>query len=186
MTIFVYKKLTRNPEIANTQFWVLPNIWRPRQIRDIKFGRNTLLKCSRMHKNVRFPAFTVSELLRENEQGRVTLRSAPTQIKIKLLTYTIYLRIMNQLWHSFVCPWSIKINKCVKLGVRISSWTRNILMFFLKTYLTLFWLGCWLDAEWWRAGVKNFSNKYSTSSRPWGKWKSLSTIMNRLLWLRLR
>ena len=38
MTIFVYKGLTRNPEIGNTLVWVLPNIWRLRQVRDTKFG----------------------------------------------------------------------------------------------------------------------------------------------------
>ena len=40
MTIFVYKGLTRNTEIGNTPFWVLPNIWRLGQARDTKFGKN--------------------------------------------------------------------------------------------------------------------------------------------------
>ena len=38
MTIFFYKGLTRNPEILNTPFWVLPNIWRLGQFRNTKFG----------------------------------------------------------------------------------------------------------------------------------------------------
>ena len=48
--------------------------------------------------------------------------------------------------------------------------------------LTLFWLDFWLDAQ-WLGGVKIPHNRYSTSSRPWGK--SLGTIINKLKWLRL-
>ena len=118
MTIFVYKKLTRNPEIGDTLSWVLSNTLRLRQIMDIKFDRNTLLKCSRMQQNVKFPAFTVSELLRGNQRG-VTLYPRPLKLRLSYITCFIYLRIMNQFWHSFVCPWSTKINNCVKLGVRI-------------------------------------------------------------------
>ena len=40
MTIFFYKRLTRNPEIENTTVSVLPNIWRLVQVRDTKFGTN--------------------------------------------------------------------------------------------------------------------------------------------------
>ena len=38
MTISFYKGLTRNPEIKNTPVWVLPNIWRLRQVEDTKFN----------------------------------------------------------------------------------------------------------------------------------------------------
>ena len=40
MTIFVYKELTRNPEIWNITVWVLANIWRLGRVRDTKFGTN--------------------------------------------------------------------------------------------------------------------------------------------------
>ena len=40
MTIFFYKRLTRNPEIGNTPVWVLPNIWRLGRVMDTKFGMN--------------------------------------------------------------------------------------------------------------------------------------------------
>ena len=40
MIIFFCKRLTRNPEIGNTSIWVLPNIWRLKQVRDTKFGLN--------------------------------------------------------------------------------------------------------------------------------------------------
>ena len=40
MTIFVYKGLTRNPEIGNTPIWVLPNIRKLGQVRDNKFSKN--------------------------------------------------------------------------------------------------------------------------------------------------
>ena len=44
MTSFLYKGLTRNPEIGNTPVWVLPNIWRLRRVRDTKFGTNVSKK----------------------------------------------------------------------------------------------------------------------------------------------
>ena len=40
MTVVFYKGLTRNPEIGNTQVWVLPNIWRLMRVRDTKIGTN--------------------------------------------------------------------------------------------------------------------------------------------------
>ena len=38
MTLFVYKRLTRNLEIGNTPVWVSLNIWRLGHVRDTKFG----------------------------------------------------------------------------------------------------------------------------------------------------
>ena len=40
MTIFLYKELTRNPEIGNTLVCILPNIWRLGLLRDTRFGKN--------------------------------------------------------------------------------------------------------------------------------------------------
>ena len=40
MTIFSYNELTNNPEIRNTPFRVLPNIWRLGQLGDTKFDIN--------------------------------------------------------------------------------------------------------------------------------------------------
>ena len=39
-TIFVYKGLTRNPEIGNNSVCALSNIWRLRRVKNAKFGRN--------------------------------------------------------------------------------------------------------------------------------------------------
>ena len=44
MTISFYMGLTRNTEIENILVWVLPNIWRLRQVRNIKFGTNVSSK----------------------------------------------------------------------------------------------------------------------------------------------
>ena len=44
MTTFVYKGLTRNPEIENTLVGILPNIWRLEQVMDTKFCTNTSYK----------------------------------------------------------------------------------------------------------------------------------------------
>ena len=40
MAIFLYRGLTRNPEIGNISVWLFPNIWRLGQVRDTKFGTN--------------------------------------------------------------------------------------------------------------------------------------------------
>ena len=40
MTIFFYKRFTRNSEIGNNHVWVLPNNWRLGQVGDTKFGKN--------------------------------------------------------------------------------------------------------------------------------------------------
>ena len=40
MAIYVYKGLIKNLEIRNAPVWVLPNIWRPERVRNVKFGTN--------------------------------------------------------------------------------------------------------------------------------------------------
>ena len=66
MTIFVYKGLTRNPEIRNTPVWVLPNIWRLGRVSDTRFVAN--VSNNMLLNTAWFTAFTVSELLREDQQ----------------------------------------------------------------------------------------------------------------------
>ena len=64
MTISFYKGLTGNPEIGNNSVWVLPNIWRLGQAGNTKFGTKI--------SNIMLPnalKASVSELLRENQQG---------------------------------------------------------------------------------------------------------------------
>ena len=79
MTIFFYKRLSRNLEIEITPVWVLPHIWRLGQVRDTKFGTNVSNKVLLNAENTRVTAFTVSELLRENQQGgsKITPNPAP-------------------------------------------------------------------------------------------------------------
>ena len=69
MTIFFYKRLTRNLEFRNTPVWVFPNIWRLGWVMDTKFKRISLIECYWMLQNVRVTAFTVFELLREIQLG---------------------------------------------------------------------------------------------------------------------
>ena len=61
--------MPRNLEIRNIPVWVLPNIWRMRQVRDTEFDTNV---CNEMLLNAakrEVTAFTLSELLMENQQG---------------------------------------------------------------------------------------------------------------------
>ena len=82
MTIFFYKGLTRNPEIGNTPVWVLANIWRLGWVRIPNFAQISPMKFYWILQKV--TAFTVSELLRENQHG-----SPPTKIRVKPIV-TVY------------------------------------------------------------------------------------------------
>ena len=69
MTIFVYKGLAKNQEIGNTPAWISSNIWRLQQVRTPNLPQMTLIKIYCILQNTMISAFTVSELLRENQQG---------------------------------------------------------------------------------------------------------------------
>ena len=81
MTIFFYKRLTRNPEIGNTPVWVLSNIWRLGLARDTKFGSNVsnekLLNAANCQ-GYNFYHFWVIKV--KATGGKIT---SPIQIKIK-------------------------------------------------------------------------------------------------------
>ena len=85
LTIFVYKGLTRNPEIGDTPVWVLGRgDWGESGIPNL--AQMTLIKCYWMLKNTRATAFTMTELLRENQQG---IKLPHTQISVKGQSFTI-------------------------------------------------------------------------------------------------
>ena len=77
MTIFFYKGLTRNLEIGNTPFWVyqISGEWGELGIPNL--AQMFLIKCYWMMQNASVTAFTVSELLRENQQVRGDYSSHP-------------------------------------------------------------------------------------------------------------
>ena len=59
--------MTRNLEIGNTHVWVLPNIWRLGQVRDIKFGKDVSDEMLLIAGKCQDYSFYFSELLRENQ-----------------------------------------------------------------------------------------------------------------------
>ena len=69
MTVFFYKRLTRNPEIGIPPSEFCPTsvdwgeLWIP------NLARSSLIECYWMVKNSRVTAFTVFELLRDNLRG---------------------------------------------------------------------------------------------------------------------
>ena len=83
MTVSFYKGLIRNLEIGDTPVWVLPNIWSLGRVKDTKFGANMPNEMYWKSQYVKVTAFTVSELLRENQQG---VKLSPNQIRIKIVT----------------------------------------------------------------------------------------------------
>ena len=77
MTIFFCKGLTRNPKIGNTPVWVLPNIRRLGGVWDTKFGKSVSNEMLLNAAKYQVRAFTVSELLRENQQGGTITPTQP-------------------------------------------------------------------------------------------------------------
>ena len=77
MKVFFYKGLTRNPEIGNTpsEFCPISGDWGKLGIP--KLAWMFLTKCFWMQQNSMVVACTVSELSRENQQGRVKLFPHP-------------------------------------------------------------------------------------------------------------
>ena len=85
ITIFFYKRLTRNPEIGNTPIWVLPNIWGLGQVRDTKFVTNVsnkmilnAAKCQG-YSFYRFCVINGKSTGRRRGGGKIT----PTEIRVK-------------------------------------------------------------------------------------------------------
>ena len=82
MTIFVYKGLTRNPEIGNNPVCTL-SIWRLGRVKNTKFGRNVSNEKLRNAATYLGTVFTVSELLKENQRG---VKIRPTHIWVNRWT----------------------------------------------------------------------------------------------------
>ena len=69
----------RKSEIPPSEFCPISEEWSKLEIPNLT--QRSLMKCYWMLKIARFTAFTVSELLRENQQGEV--KWPPTQIRVK-------------------------------------------------------------------------------------------------------
>ena len=81
MTIFLYKGLTRNPEIWNNPV----NSWRLGQVRDSKFGTNVSNEI--LQNAAKCQGYNVSELLKENQRGVKFPPRLGLIILIKLIKY---------------------------------------------------------------------------------------------------
>ena len=89
MTIFLHKKLARNPEIENTSSWVLPNILRLEQFREIDFGTNVfnkmLLNVSACQGYIFYCFWIIKEKLKAQKGGRGRGVKLPSKKKVLLL-----------------------------------------------------------------------------------------------------
>ena len=96
MTIFVYKRLTRNTEIGNTPFWVLPNIWRLGRARDTKFGKNVSNKLLLNATKCQGYSFYRFWVIKGKQRGKTT--PPPTQIRVKKQSFLKYILLFVKLW----------------------------------------------------------------------------------------
>ena len=78
MTIFFYKRLTRNPEI-----WILPNIWRLGQVMDTKFGANVSNRMLLNAAKFQGYSFYRSWVIKGKPTGGAGKLPPPTQIRVK-------------------------------------------------------------------------------------------------------
>ena len=87
MTIVVYKRLTRNPEIGNTSVCFLPNICRLGRVRDTKFATNVsneMLQNVAKCKCYSFPRFRVIQANPTEGGGGVRLKWTKTTYYVRL------------------------------------------------------------------------------------------------------
>ena len=96
MTIFVYKGLTRNTEIGNTPFWVLPNIWRLGQARDTKFGKNVSNKMLLNAAKCQGYSFYRFWVIKGKPRGKTT--SPPHRLGLKKQSFFKYILLLVKLW----------------------------------------------------------------------------------------
>ena len=121
MTIFVCKGLTRNPKTGNTPIWVLPNTWGELEIPNL--ARMFVIKRYWMLQITSVANFTVSEVLRENQQGD-KLPPLPTQIRVKIAIKLILTSLSNLFFISFM---------------KIKNKKQNILHFLFFTKMKTEW-----------------------------------------------
>ena len=84
MTIFFYKRLTRNLEIANTCVWVFPIIWRLGWVGDTKLGSNA---CNKMLLNAakcQGYSFYCYWVIKGNPTGGGKITPSPTLIRVNI------------------------------------------------------------------------------------------------------
>ena len=88
MTIFLYTRLARNPEIENTTVWGLPNIWRLGWVRDTKFGTNVsskmLLNTTKCQVYSFYRFWVIKEKRKGREGGGVKLPPTHTHTQIRV------------------------------------------------------------------------------------------------------
>ena len=96
VTIFFYKGLTRNLENGNTPFEFCPisGDWGELEVPNL--ARTSPIKCYWILQSARVTPFTVSELLRKNQQGG-KITPLPTQIRVNRYCEQRFL---------FMTPWS--------------------------------------------------------------------------------
>ena len=88
MTIFFYKRLTRNLEIRNTPISVLPNIWSLGQVVNTKFGMNVSNKIlQNAAKCQGYSLYCFSVIKGKPTGGQIKLPHSilPNQIRVKII-----------------------------------------------------------------------------------------------------
>ena len=125
MTIFFYKGLTRNPEIEIPffEFCSVSGDWG--KLWKLNLQQVSLIECYWMLQNSRVTAFTVSELLRENQLGRVKLPPSPSPPRLGLSNFLT--ENLNEICGDIWCCqkwWSDReiIAKCSFLYIPHCTW----------------------------------------------------------------
>ena len=99
MTIFVYKGLTRNPEIGNTRIWVFPYIWRLERVKNTKFGTNVPNKMILNTAKYQVNSFYRFGVINGNQERGGWLNYPPSRLGLKLLSWDFHLTLGSYSYH---------------------------------------------------------------------------------------
>ena len=117
----------RKSEIPTSEFFPIPGDWGELWIRNL--APMSLIECYWMLQNSRVTAFTVFELLRENQLWRGVKLLPPTQIRVKIL-----------LWLAFSFLFSIYFLWQNILNVKRKLCLVDQKLFFVQQYINVSWL----------------------------------------------
>ena len=115
MTISFNMRLTRNLEIPPSEFCLISGDWDEVGIPNL--ARAFLIRCYWMLQNASVTAFTVSELLKENQQegggGGLHIHPLPTEIRVNNYSKKLFLSNHQNYFNFLSSENSLKCNKMV-------------------------------------------------------------------------
>ena len=183
MIIFFYKGLTINPEIGSNPVWVLPNIWRLRQVRHTEFGTdvsNKMLLNAAKCQGYSFYRFWIIKWRPTGGGGELPPPSHQphTQIRVKAVAARV------KLWTNKISNKTLKIRRRARFTERFLAITMTMAIRF-----SLIFLFCRIEFKYW---YPDFALNGNEIHKPWftkiitssstSKWFNCLQLVRRNVW----